>query len=88
MALQINVYVNIVKEYTFGNKYTNNNYYEVLLDNDYIDQVHFLMSNELKLYGMDSQILTRNESFIVGGENDPELEEYTMRYLLLKPMKN
>ena len=86
-----------MKEYTFGNKYTNNNYYEVLLDNDYyevlldndyIDQVHFLMSNELKLYGMDSQILTRNESFIVGGENDPELEEYTMRYLLLKPMKN
>ncbi|XWV25847.1 putative orfan [Tupanvirus soda lake] len=70
-----------------GFKCATTNYFEIHIDKDYSDYINHLMNRELRQVGLQGQINVRIEEYIVGGENDPEFQEFTERYLIIKPLK-
>lgn len=64
-------------------KYTRCGKMEIYLDSDFTDNIFYLLKKELANKHFEARIETRKEDFIVGGENDPEIETHQTRWLLI-----
>ena len=66
-------------------KYAQKDHVEIKLGKDFTRDVHQSLEFELRGKQLKSWIEPRTESFIVGGENEPEVEEFHNHYLVIEP---
>ena len=63
---------------------TKTNFIDVPIDKDFSNNMLYYLNQELKILGLHGTITNRTETYIVGGENDPELEDIDERYIMIK----
>lgn len=66
-------------------KCTESNSFQIEIESDYTKYIHYMLILELRQRKLSIKIITQENDYIVGGENDPEIKTFMDRYLLIKP---
>ena len=71
-------------------KCAESNSIRIEIDNDYTKYIHYMLILELRQRKLSVKIITQENVYIIGGENnenDPEIKTFTDRYILIKAIE-